>query len=208
MVRNTYITFINIANYKTKISFECRPNYKNYNLTIKTKEFQLNEENTFKNEIIHFFNIDAFNSTINIYLEVDGKRVKSEKSKKYFHKMILSDLEVNNKKQEINCVIVEDAELKILVKIIRKYTRFFRKKSKTVRFKTEERKKDNKGRGRKNTQPPIKGIVPGMSIKERIKIFSGEFIKKQQENKIIPGRLKIPEVFLQGEKEEKDKKKK
>jgi hypothetical protein len=51
-------------------------------LTIKTKEFQLNEENLFKNEIIHFFNIDAFNSVINIYLEVDGKKVKSEKSKK------------------------------------------------------------------------------------------------------------------------------
>ena len=45
--------------------------------------------------------------------------------------MVLSDLEAHNKKKEVNCIIVEDAELKILVKIIRKYTRFFRKKSNT-----------------------------------------------------------------------------
>ncbi len=114
-------------------------------------------------------------------------------------------MDEHNKKKEVNCIIVEDAELKILVRIIRKYTRFFRKKSNTVHYKTQERKKT--GRGRKNTQPPIKGIVPGLSIKERIKIFSGEFIKKQLENKILPGRLKIPEVFLQGEKEAKSQKK-
>lgn len=113
-------------------------------------------------------------------------------------------MKTHNKKNEVNCLIVEDAELKILVQIIRKYTRFFRKKSKTVRYKTDERKKGN--RERKNSQPPIKGIAPGLSIKERIKIFSGEFIKKQLENKIIPGRLKIPEVFLQGEKAAKSKK--
>ena len=118
--------------------------------------------------------------------------------------MILSDMDEQNKKKEVNCIIVEDAELKILVRIIRKYTRFFRKKSNTVHYKTKERKRI--GRGRKNSQPPIKGIVPGLSIKERIKIFSGEFIKKQLANKILPGRLKIPEVFLQGEKEAKSQK--
>ena len=173
-------------------------------MAIKTKEFQLNEENLFKNEIIHFFNIDAFNSVINIYLEVDGKKVKSEKSKKNHYKLVFKDFEENKKKQEINCVIVEDAELKILVKIIRKYTRFFRKKSNTVHFRNEF-----KGKGyisKKNTQPPIKAIVPGMSIKEKIKIFSGELIRRQLENKILPGRLKIPEIFLKGEKETKDKK--
>ena len=118
--------------------------------------------------------------------------------------MILSDMDEQNKKKEVNCIIVEDAELKILVRIIRKYTRFFRKKSNTVHYKAKERKRI--GRGRKNSQPPIKGIVPGLSIKERIKIFSGEFIKKQLANKILPGRLKIPEVFLQGEKEAKSQK--
>jgi hypothetical protein len=174
-------------------------------LTIKTKEFQLNEENLFKNEIIHFFNIDAFNSIINIYLEVDGKRIKAEKSKKNFHELDLSEIEANNKKQEINCVIIEDAELKILVKIIRKYSRFFRKKSsKIIQYRKKAKKVKNKEK--KNTQPPIKGIEPEISFKEKIKIFSGEFIRKQKENKILPGRLKIPEIFLQGENTKKSKK--
>ena len=57
-------------------------------MSSKTKEFQLNEETIFKNEIIHFFNINAMNSTIYIYLEIDGKKVKSEKSKKNFNKLI------------------------------------------------------------------------------------------------------------------------
>lgn len=175
-------------------------------MTIKTKEFQLNEENLFKNEIIHFFNIDAFNSVINIYLEVDGKRVKSEKPKKNHYKLVFKNFEENKKKQEINCVIVEDAELKILVKVIRKYTRFFRKKSNTVHFRDEFKSKDYINK--KNTQPPIKVIVPGMSIKEKIKIFSGELIRRQLENKILPGRLKIPEIFLKGQKDAKDKKEK
>ena len=174
-------------------------------MTIKTKEFQLNEENLFKNEIIHFFNIDAFNSIINIYLEVDGKRIKAEKSKKYFHELDLSELEENNKKQEINCVIIEDAELKILVKIIRKYSRYFRKKSsKMIQYKNKIKKRRNKEK--KNEQPPIKEIEPGMSFKEKIKIFSGEFIRKQKENKILPGRLKIPEIFLKGDNTKSKKK--
>ena len=120
--------------------------------------------------------------------------------------MVFKNFEENKKKQEINCVIVEDAELKIFVKIIRKYTRFFRKKSNNIHFRHEFKDKDNISK--KNTQPPIITIVPGMSIKDRIKIFSGELIRRQLENKILPGRLKIPEIFLKGEKEAKDKKEK
>ena len=120
--------------------------------------------------------------------------------------MVFKNFEENKKKQEINCVIVEDAELKIFVKIIRKYTRFFRKKSNNIHFRHEFKDKDNISK--KNTQPPIITIVPGMSIKDRIKIFSGELIRRQLETKILPGRLKIPEIFLKGEKEAKDKKEK
>jgi hypothetical protein len=120
--------------------------------------------------------------------------------------LVFKNFEENKKKQEINCVIVEDAELKIFVKIIRKYTRFFRKKSNNIHFRHEFKDKDNISK--KNTQPPIITIVPGMSIKDKIKIFSGELIRRQLENKILPGRLKIPEIFLKGEKEAKDKKEK
>jgi hypothetical protein len=118
--------------------------------------------------------------------------------------LVFKNFEENKKKQEINCVIVEDAELKIFVKIIRKYTRFFRKKSNNIHFRHEFKDKDNISK--KNTQPPIITIVPGMSIKDKIKIFSGELIRRQLENKILPGRLKIPEIFLKGEKNAKDKK--
>ena len=70
-------------------------------MAAKTKEFQLEEETTFKNEIIHFFNIDAMNGIINIYLEIDGKKAKSEKSKINFHKLILKDIGMKSTKKEI-----------------------------------------------------------------------------------------------------------
>lgn len=63
-----------------------------------------------------------------------------------------------------------------------------------------------KAKRKENTQPPIKGVDSRLSIQDRIKIFSGELIRRQLENKIIPGRLKIPEIFLQGEKADKSKK--
>ena len=38
---------------------------------------------------------------------------------------------------------------------------------------------------------------PGISIKEKIKIFSGEFIKKKiYRNQTVPGKLRIPSIFL------------
>ena len=78
-------------------------------MAIKTKEFQLSQEINFKNEIIHFFNIDALNSYVHIYLEIDGKKVKSENNKNNFYKLKLSDVGIKIKKQKFNCLIVEDA---------------------------------------------------------------------------------------------------
>ena len=158
----------------------------------KTKEFQLAEEQTFKNEIIHFFNINAINSTINIYLEIDGKRIKSEKSKQYFHKLILKDIGIKNNKKEIKCIIVDDAELKILIRIINKYKSFLKKKSKSFHKKLEELNLMNTT-PRKNTENML--IKPSMSIRDKIKIFSGEFLNRQLNDKIIPGRLIMPKIF-------------
>jgi hypothetical protein len=36
---------------------------------------------------------------------------------------------------------------------------------------------------------------PSMSIKDKIKIFSGEYIRKENKINVIPGKLKIPALF-------------
>jgi hypothetical protein len=157
----------------------------------KTKEFLLNEINTFKNEIIHFFNIDSINCTLYIYLEIDGKKFKSENSKKNFHKLILRDIGIKNDKKEIDCIIVDNAELKILIRNINK---FGRKKSNSLYKKASG---EILARGRGYSQPANSlWSKPGSSIKDKIKIFSGEFIKKQIiKAQVIPGKLKIPSLF-------------
>ena len=157
----------------------------------KTKEFLLNEINTFKNEIIHFFNIDSINCALYIYLEIDGKKLKSENSKENYHKIILRDIGLKNDKKEINFIIVDNAELKILIRNINKYAR---KKSNSLY------KKAGEGvvmRGRGYSQPANSFLgKPSTSIKDKIKIFSGEFIKKQIiKAQVIPGKLKMPSLF-------------
>ena len=163
-------------------------------MTSKTKDFQLNEEINFKNEIIHFFNIDANNSNIYIYLEIEGKRIKSEKSKDNFYKLILKDINTRNIKKELNFNILEGVELKIAIKLITKYTRIFRKKSNTVYIKPNENE-DNTIDDKKNVSPHLKPFTTGMSIKEKIKLFSGRIMKKHITKQFLPGRLIMPKIF-------------
>lgn len=187
-------------------------------MTTKSKDFQLSAENIFKNELIHFFNINANNSIINIYLEIEGKRMKPEKPDYNSNKLLLNQLALKNTKKEINRLIYEDAELKMLIRIIRKYNKYFRKKSNTFYKKSEDIRRQREMQNispnkkiikedstKQNNSPEIKITKTGISIKERIKLFSGEFIKRQNENKIIPGRLIMPKIFQ--ENEEKNKKK-
>lgn len=187
-------------------------------MTTKSKDFQLSAENIFKNELIHFFNINANNSIINIYLEIEGKRMKPEKPDYNSNKLLLNQLALKNTKKEINRFIYEDAELKMLIRIIRKYNKYFRKKSNTFYKKSEDIRRQREMQNispnkkiikedstKQNNSPEIKITKTGISIKERIKLFSGEFIKRQNENKIIPGRLIMPKIFQ--ENEEKNKKK-
>ena len=171
-------------------------------MTAKTKDFQLNEEKIFKNEIINFFNVDADNSSLYIYLEINGKKIKSEKTNK-FYKLLLNELKVKNTKKEFNFLILEDVELKILIKIITKYTRYFKKKSKSFYKKPEEKKVNE----RKNVSPEIKSIKAGMSIKDKIKLFSGELIKKHiyNLNNKLPGKLIMPKIFQMDNDDNKKK---
>jgi hypothetical protein len=181
------------SNNKTKIFFEFKPNHNKYTLIKKTKEFFLEENNKFSKELIHFFNIDKINASIYIYLEIEGKKILQEKNKGKNYKLALN--EIQNEKKEIICLIYENIELKIVIRIINKKEKL---KSDDMDIKEDN---DMKKRSRIYTQ--YNGInnnfyKKGLSIQERIKIFSGEFVKKKiYKNENIPGKLKIPEVFLQ-----------
>ena len=109
------------SNNRTKIFFEFKPEHNKYTLIKKTKEFFLEEINTFNKELIHFFNIDKNNSSIFIYLEIEGKKIKQEKNKVNYYKLVLN--EIKNEKKEIICSILEQIELKIFIRIINKKKR-------------------------------------------------------------------------------------
>ena len=181
------------SNNKTKIFFEFKPNHNKYTLIKKTKEFFLEENNKFSKELIHFFNIDKINASIYICLEIEGKKILQEKNKGKNYKLALN--EIQNEKKEIICLIYENIELKIIIRII----------NKKEKLKSDEMdiKEDNDIKKRSRIYTQYNGInnnfyKKGLSIQERIKIFSGEFVKKKiYKNENIPGKLKIPEVFLQ-----------
>ena len=181
------------SNNKTKIFFEFKPNHNKYTLIKKTKEFFLEENNKFSKELIHFFNIDKINASIYIYLEIEGKKILQEKNKGKNYKLALN--QIQNEKKEIICLIYENIELKIVIRII----------NKKEKLKSDEMdiKEDNDMKKRSRIYTQYNGInnnfySKGLSIQDRIKIFSGEFVKKKiYKNENIPGKLKIPEVFLQ-----------
>ena len=109
---------------------------------------------------------------------------------------------IKNEKKEIICLIFENIELKILIRVLNK-----KEKIKKIDTNIKEEDNDIKKRNRIFTQ--YNGCnnfnKPGLSIQERIKIFNGEFIKKNiYKNQIIPGKLKIPEVFLKYSNNSKD----
>ena len=129
-----------------------------------------------------------------------------EKNKGKNYKLLLN--EIQNEKKEVICVIYENIELKIVIRVINKKEKI---KSEEIDIKEDN---DMKKRTRIYTQ--YNGIdnnfyKKGLSIQDRIKIFSGEFVKKQiYKNENIPGKLKIPEVFLphNDKSDTKDKKNK
>jgi hypothetical protein len=181
-------------NNKTKIFFEFKPGHNKYTLIKKTKEFELEENNIFNKELIHFFNIDKSNGIIYIYLEIEGKKIKSENNKINYYKLILND--INKEKKEIICMILENIELKILIRII----------NKKEKIKNKEIIQEDNNYKIRRVYTQYNGYnnnfnKPGLSIKERIKIFEGEFNKnKIYKNENIPGKLKIPEIFLESNK--------
>ena len=159
----------------------------------KTKEFKLTELTIFNNEFIHFFNINPYNSSIYISLEVDGKKMKLD----YSEKINLGDIIPRIEIEEIDYNIKEDVELKMKFKIMNKFNK--KKLFESIKEKLRESKvkwnlqKINAGQGVFGT---------GISIKDRIKMFSGgESPQKQKNTKNYkPGKLKIPTMFQNSNK--------
>ena len=182
------------SNNKSRIFFEFKPGHNKYTLTKKTKEFFLEEINTFNKELIHFFNIDKINANIFIYLEIEGKKIKSEKNKFKGNKMLLN--EIKNEKKEIICLLYENVELKILIRIINTKEKI---KPNEVDIKEDHNiKKFQRIYSQYNGTNNFNKQGLSLSFQDRIRIFSGEFVKKKiYKTENIPGKLKIPEVFLQ-----------
>ena len=193
------------SNSKTRIFFEFKPEHNKYTLIKKTREFFLDENKTFTKEYIHFFNISKTQSSIYIFLEIEGKKIKPENNKENYYKLSLN--EIKDEKKEITCLIVENVELKISIRIINKSEK---NKINTINKNKEEISNTNI---RKRIYTQYNGCnnfnKPGLSIQDRIKIFNGEFIKKNiYKNQNIPGKLKIPEIFLQNGKQSNSSKEK
>ena len=193
------------SNSKTRIFFEFKPEHNKYTLIKKTREFFLDENKTFTKEYIHFFNISKTQSSIYIFLEIEGKKIKPENNKENYYKLSLN--EIKDEKKEITCLIVENVELKILIRIINKSEK---NKINSININKEEISNTNI---RKRIYTQYNGCnnfnKPGLSIQDRIKIFNGEFIKKNiYKNQNIPGKLKIPEIFLQNGKQSNSSKEK
>ena len=190
-------------NNKTKILFEFRPEHNKYTLIKKTKEFFLEEINTFSNELIHFFNINKNNSSIFIYLEVEGKKIKSEQKNINYYKLVLKD--IKNVKREIICLILEQIELKIFIRIINN------NKKEKIKSNDINKTDDNNIKNKDKSHTPLNGYSnfgKPLTIQDKIRLFNGEFIKRKiYRNENIPGKIKIPEIFLphNNDKENKTK---
>ena len=89
----------------------------------------------------------------------------------------------------------DNIELKISIKIINKG----RRRKKTI-ISHQKQGMEIRTRERSNTLPGSSDFSQtGISIKEKIQIFSGEYAKKQNyKAKPIPGKLKIPSLFQKG----------
>ena len=157
-------------------------------MTNKTKEFKLNESTLFKNEIIRFFNINPYNSSIYISLEINGKKIKLNNASE---KIILKDIITQNENSEINYNVSEDIDLKMQFKIINK----FNKKEIFESFQTKMR--ESKARWKQSKVNEGKVFGHGISIKDRVKMFSGGDNTKKHNNptNYKPGKLKIPTMF-------------
>ena len=137
-------------------------------------------------------------SSVYIYLEINGKKYKSDKAKHSYYKLILNDIGISDEKKEINCIIVDNIELNFLIRNINKGTR---KKSNTIHKKSS---KSLSSRGKMPRKPIIPVVIKqgvftkpriSPSIRDKMKIYSGELRKKKLKIKVFPGKIKKLTLF-------------
>ena len=180
--------YINKVNLPAKIIFDCKNSDDNFIMKNKTKKFELNELITFKNELIYFFNIIPNKSEIYISLEINGKKLNFDEKE-----MIkLNNITKKKENEEIILKTKDGLELIINIKIMDKF-------NKTDIFNVfNEKIRESINILNKKT----KYIRTGVSIQERVKLFSGKekenLVKNKTKNK--PGKLKVPEMFQKSNK--------
>ena len=159
----------------------------------------MEEINTFNKELIHFFNINKNNSSIFIYLEIEGKKLKPEQNNINYYKLVLND--IRNEKREMICSMFEQVELKILIRIINN------NKKEKIKLNDINKTDDNNIKNKNPLSTPLNGnFSKSLTIQDKIRIFNGEFIKRKiYRNENTPGKLKIPEIFLQQNKDIENK---
>ena len=155
----------------------------------------MDEINTFSKELIHFFNIDKLNAFIFIYLEIEGKKIKTEKNKINYYKLALND--IKEEKKEIICEILENIQIKILIRIINKKEKIKQDELLDIKENDIDKKREKiytQFNGNINNNLDNASVI---SIQDKIKFFNGDYIKNNiYKNENIPGKLKIPEIFL------------
>ena len=173
-------------NYPTTIIFDCKDTDNKNNMTNKTKKFDLNELIIFTNELIYFFNVNPKSSMIEISFEINGKIHSFE----HLEKIKLNDFFNNKENVEKKYSINNEIELFFQIKILEKF-------NKKEIFETIEEKLRESKMILTKKKIDKKIIATGISIKERVKIFSGKenVNKKTNINKKKPGKLKVPEMF-------------
>ena len=155
-------------------------------MTSKTREFILKDKIIFENEIVRFFNVNPYNSSIYIKFEINGKKIDLPN----IEKIILKDIIIKNENKEVNLNILEDVELKMKFKISNK----FNKKEIFESFQAKMR--ESKVKWNENRNKEVKMLGTAISIKDRVKMFSGEEkAKKQNVANKKPGKLKMPVMF-------------
>ena len=156
-------------------------------MTNKTKTFDLDEFIIFKNELIYFFKVNPKISIINISFEINEKRHNFND----LESIKLNDIVNKNDTEEINLKINEDLELNLTIKIMEKFNK------KEIFETIQEKLRESKITWHKKNNADKKVIKTGISIQERIKMFSA----KDNDNKVKsasqykPGKLKLPIMF-------------